>query len=201
MPLIEEQEISQGTGDWCGNDCPKDVNNNYGQIDWNLRHNLLHQASGQAWIGIEQGSYDWLGSDSIDPELCILLQDENVLHSGPVLSGPMEYPNTKEIRVLATRVRADELRVEFEALTKKWLRETRHLSLVARKITHPAYLRIIGMGEAAIPLILEALRDKPAHWFVALRATTNLDPSHLDDSPLEARDAWIGWGIKEGYID
>jgi hypothetical protein len=77
----------------------------------------------------------------------------------------------------------------------------KHLSLISKKVTHNSYLRIIGMGEGAIPLILESLRARPDHWFVALRATTNVDPSKPDDNPSMAREAWISWGIEQGYID
>ncbi len=97
--------------------------------------------------------------------------------------------------------KAELLRVEFEALAKKWQRETVHLSLISKKISHPAYFRIVGMGEAVIPLLLEALRDKPAHWFAALRATANIDPSPADANPSMAREAWLKWGRSEGLID
>jgi hypothetical protein len=72
---------------------------------------------------------------------------------------------------------------------------------VQKKITHPAYFRIVGMGKAVVPLLLEALRDQPAHWFTALRATTNVDPSPRDANPSEARDAWLRWGRANGWID
>jgi hypothetical protein len=101
----------------------------------------------------------------------------------------------------ALRSRSEMYRAEFEALSRRWQRDTKHLSLVSKKIIHPAFLRIIGMGEPAIPLILEALRDRPAHWFVALRATANIDPVSEDANPSEAREAWLAWGRSQGYID
>jgi hypothetical protein len=103
--------------------------------------------------------------------------------------------------VVEVRERSEQLRDEFESLSAQWQRDTRYLSQVSKKITHPSLLRIIGMGKPAIPLILEALRKKPAHWFVALRATTNTDPAKQDDTPSQAREAWIAWGIFNGYID
>ena len=99
------------------------------------------------------------------------------------------------------RSQADRLRPEFSALAEQWRSETRHLSLVSKKITHPSYLRIIGMGKPALPLLLEALRDKPSHWFAALRAVANVDPTEPEANPSEAREAWLSWGKSEGYID
>ena len=93
------------------------------------------------------------------------------------------------------------LRREFENLAEQWLRETRHLSVVAKKVTHPAYLRIIGMGKPALPLILDMLQRRPAHWFTALRAIANIDfPGH-DVTPSMYREQWLEWGRKRGYID
>ena len=64
------------------------------------------------------------------------------------------------------------------------------------------YQRIIGMGPAAVPLILEELQREPDHWFWALEAITQEDPV-----PAAARgkigdmaDAWIAWGKQQGYI-
>jgi hypothetical protein len=99
------------------------------------------------------------------------------------------------------RLQAERLRPEFIALAEQWRRDTKHLSLISQKVAHRAYLRIIGMGEPAAILLLEELRDTPAHWFAALRATTNIDPSPDEATPSESRDAWLKWGRSHGYID
>jgi len=57
------------------------------------------------------------------------------------------------------------------------------------------------MGKPALPLLLEVLRDKPSHWFAALRAVANFDPVNPEANPSEARKAWLDWGKSEGYID
>ena len=100
-----------------------------------------------------------------------------------------------------SRQETERLRSEFVALAEQWRRDTRHLSQVTRKVAHPAYLRITGMGEAVVPLLLEELRERPAHWFAALRATTNFDPSPAEANPSQAREAWLEWGKSQGYID
>lgn len=97
-------------------------------------------------------------------------------------------------------LRVDRRRTEFAMLAEQWRRDTMHLSVIAQKVIHPAYLRIIGMGEFAIPLLLEELRDRPSHWFVALKATSGEDPAPTGSNPLQARDAWIEWGRRKGYL-
>ncbi|MEG3890120.1 MULTISPECIES: hypothetical protein [unclassified Microcoleus] len=54
-----------------------------------------------------------------------------------------------------------ELEAEFNSLAEEWRTETRMLSLVAQKSMHPAYQRIIGMGQPVAPLILRDLEQKP----------------------------------------
>jgi hypothetical protein len=99
------------------------------------------------------------------------------------------------------RLQAERLRPEFAALVEQWQLDTRHLSLICKKITHEDYFRIIGMGRPVIPLLLEELRKRPAHWFAALRATANVDPSPEGATPSQAREAWLEWGKSRGYID
>ena len=95
----------------------------------------------------------------------------------------------------------DALRREFEELAEQWRRETQHFSLISKKVSHPAYFRIMGMGEAVVPLLLEALRERPAHWFAALRATANVDPVPHGTNPAAAREAWLRWGAGRGLVD
>ena len=42
----------------------------------------------------------------------------------------------------------------FGKLARNWKAETEHFSKVTKRVLHPAYQKIIGMGEYAIPLIL-----------------------------------------------
>ena len=94
------------------------------------------------------------------------------------------------------------LNAEFKTLVEQWRDETGILSSTSQKTNHPAYRQIIGMGDKAIPLILEELKQRPSHWFVALRSITGENPA-----PPEAAgyveilaDAWIKWGQGKGYI-
>jgi hypothetical protein len=102
---------------------------------------------------------------------------------------------------LVQRSQSERLRPEFEALAAQWRRDTQHLSQISKMVVHPCYLRIIGMGEPALPLLLEELRDRPAHWFVALQSIANTDPTPKGSSPAVARDLWLAWGRTQGYID
>ena len=99
------------------------------------------------------------------------------------------------------RGQGERLRQEFAACADQWNRDTKHLSLISKKVLHPAYLRIIGMGEPALPLLLEELRDRPSHWFVALRSIANFDPAPQGANPSDAREAWLNWGRAEGLLD
>jgi hypothetical protein len=86
----------------------------------------------------------------------------------------------------------------FDEQVKRWKDETGHLSSVTRMIAHPSYLRIIGFGRDALPLILRELRERPDHWFVALNAITGEDPAPEGANFREAAAAWIKWGETRG---
>jgi len=65
---------------------------------------------------------------------------------------------------------------------------------------HPAYQQIIGIGPAAIPLILRELEQQSDHWFWALFALTGETPAEGTETVDEARAAWLSWGRERGYI-
>jgi hypothetical protein len=93
------------------------------------------------------------------------------------------------------------LRLEFEMLKRTWKGATRFHSSVSYMTSHPAYQRIIGMGWAAVPLILGALRRKPDFWFEALLAITGEQPvpkRHAGDMRAMTED-WLKWGRSNGY--
>jgi len=89
----------------------------------------------------------------------------------------------------------------FHELASRWHNETYGLSSITKKITNLNYLKIIAMGKAVVPLILHSLAQRPDHWFVALKALTDQDPTSPNSSFEEAVEAWLSWGRQEGLID
>lgn len=91
---------------------------------------------------------------------------------------------------------------EFKRLARQWEEETSGYSLSTQEVLHPAYLRIIGMGERAIPWILEEMSARKGQWFVALRAITGEDPVPHEDRGRrpKMRAAWQDWGRAHGWI-
>lgn len=89
----------------------------------------------------------------------------------------------------------------FQTLAQQWKRDTAHLSNIGRKALHPAYQEIIGMGQAAIPLILAELRREPDDWFWALHAITGANPVPADarGDLRKMTDAWLQWGTAQGH--
>lgn len=66
---------------------------------------------------------------------------------------------------------------------------------------HPAYQRIIAMGEPAVPWLLQRLAEKPDPRFVALNAITGARPVPPESRGRirEITQAWLGWGRLQGY--
>lgn len=101
-----------------------------------------------------------------------------------------------ELSTEAHRIDAD----HFRLLADQWRRETEHISSLKQACLHPAYQRIIGMGPAAVPLLLRELEQAPDHWFWALNAITEEDPAQTEDSLEGATRAWLTWGKEKGHI-
>jgi hypothetical protein len=91
---------------------------------------------------------------------------------------------------------------KFKHLAEEWLRETAFHSSLNKKVLHPAYQRIIGMGPVVIPMILQEMKVKPGHWFWALDALTQgASPADGCENLLDATNAWIKWGESKGYLN
>lgn len=188
MPIIEKQNPSDGQ--WFSAECQRERQPE--TTAWDSRHVALVGVDANDWISEEHKVPGWWTDEfSTACHTSFTHAKENVRGTFTV----------SIIDGWVLRQQSEQFRVEFEALAKRWQRETRHLSLISKKTAHPAYFRIMGMGGAAIPLLLEALRDKPAHWFEALRATANIDPSPVDANPSRAREAWLAWGRSQGLVD
>jgi hypothetical protein len=97
----------------------------------------------------------------------------------------------------------DSLEVRFCSLASRWKAEIGPDSSLSNITNNMNYLRIIAMGEEAIPLILRELQREPAPWFVALRAITGEDSVDRDfpGNFRKKADAWLRWGFENGYID
>jgi len=94
--------------------------------------------------------------------------------------------------------------LKFQRLFQDWRAERGATSAITEAAACPAYQGIIGMGEAAVPLILAQLEsegDEPDQWFWALKAITGADPVRDEDRGdfLKMAQTWIGWARAQGY--
>ena len=88
----------------------------------------------------------------------------------------------------------------FQLLAKRWRDECAHISSVREMVLHPAYQQIVGMGQSALPFILNELARQPDHWFWALRAITQEDPvlSEHTGNIAEMTQDWLEWASEKG---
>jgi hypothetical protein len=90
----------------------------------------------------------------------------------------------------------------FRVEAQKWEQDTMHLSSTARRVLHPSYQAIMGMGPDVVPILLRDMQQTGRQWFWALRHITGENP--VDPSDLGKVDkmisAWIKWGKKEGKL-
>lgn len=91
------------------------------------------------------------------------------------------------------------LRSLFNDLVEVWNEDTMMSSSMREICTHWAYQRVIGLGLAVVPLIMEQIREGDRHWGWALTSITGENPAEHYDSLQEASDAWLQWGAQKGF--
>jgi hypothetical protein len=97
---------------------------------------------------------------------------------------------------------AEEVREEFFNLASQWAQDVEDMSSTVEMAKHPAYQKIVSMGQAVIPFLLEDLRQNPIYWLPALRQITkeNPVPPEQRGKVKQMAEAWLNWGRQKGYI-
>ncbi len=93
-------------------------------------------------------------------------------------------------------------RDRFDRFAAEWRAKSRHMSNAAQMAILRSYQSIIGMGDAAVPLMLEELKKRPEQWFWALEVITLEDPVPEADRGYVDRmaAAWVSWGVANGTV-
>jgi hypothetical protein len=97
----------------------------------------------------------------------------------------------------------EDVTLEFDALVRQWLDESLYMSSLTDMVMLFSYQRIIGLGPAAVPLILKSMQTCPQHWFWALEAITGENPvalEHVGSLPAMTED-WLARGRGAGVLD
>lgn len=118
-----------------------------------------------------------------------------------------EQLKSRLIEILSKRpfpvdANASDLEQTFQRLAKEWQEETGHLSSMTKMVMHPKYQRIIGMGPAVLPFLFRELQKNPDHWFWALQAITDEDPTQPEDigNVPKMAASWLKWAEEKGYL-
>lgn len=97
--------------------------------------------------------------------------------------------------------RAETVEERFQRLLRTWHAEVAHLSSTSRRIAHPAFQEIIGMGREAVPLLLREMeRTKNGHLTSALQAILGVNPVVPEDHGKIAKvaETWLSWARENG---
>jgi hypothetical protein len=94
------------------------------------------------------------------------------------------------------------LEQRFLEHANKWERETGYLSSVTKRVMHPSYQAIIGMGGDVVPFLLRDLQQNRRDWFWALTAITQVNPISPEDAGKveQMAKAWLNWGKEKGLL-
>ena len=91
----------------------------------------------------------------------------------------------------------------FRDLATRWDELTLYRSNLSALRNHPVYQDLIGLSEAAIPLILRELeRKRSVSWIMPLADITGEDPIPAESAGhvTAMADAWLEWGRRRGFL-
>lgn len=93
------------------------------------------------------------------------------------------------------------LKEEFESLKEAWLVGTMFESGYQNLVNHPAYLKIVSMGEQILPLLLTDMFEEKTPWFYALSEITGANPvSEENEGRLNGIISdWKTWAEQNNY--
>jgi hypothetical protein len=88
-----------------------------------------------------------------------------------------------------------DLKAAFRKFAERWRRETALVSSSTARTQNRWYKKIIELGPAVVPMIIDELRERPDLWFDALEELTGTSPvpESSRDSVLKSAQAWIDW--------
>lgn len=94
------------------------------------------------------------------------------------------------------------LEQRFLLLAERWQAETGSLSSVTKRVMHPSYQAIVGMGQDVLPILLRDLQMTGRDWFWALSAITQENPIAREDAGRvdKMTSAWVSWGRRKRLL-
>jgi hypothetical protein len=121
-----------------------------------------------------------------------------------IRTAPSQEPRTPLLyRLHLIASRRQQTQARFQALVRSWKKEIAFESSLTEILTNHNYLKIIGLGPAALPLIFKELEREPDLWFLALESITGEDPAASEDSTGDFKkisELWLKWGRDHGFI-
>jgi hypothetical protein len=106
----------------------------------------------------------------------------------PPMEASVDLPQTLEAQLLSNFT--------------EWMDGIAFISDANQIESHPAYKRIVSMGEAVVPVILRSLQSEPSLLAWALFDITGVNPVRPADHGKidKITKAWLKWGKKNKYI-
>lgn len=127
-----------------------------------------------------------------EPKTCIVPANANAKGITTAMSNQNRRADRPASRITTAQ--------RFADLAATWKSESAFMSSIHQAAMSPAYQEIIGLGYAAVPLLLAELRRKPAHWFWALAAITGENPVRPESrgNVRQMAQDWLAWGEVRG---
>lgn len=92
------------------------------------------------------------------------------------------------------------MKQEFDRLKDEWINEVQWLSSSRQQLKHPNGLRIVEMGQEALPYIIEEIKIRPMiAWFDILETICGIDAAEGATTMQEAVAMWEDFVVWRVY--
>lgn len=92
------------------------------------------------------------------------------------------------------------IKIRLRSYVKKWRRETAFLSDVNKIISNSNFVKIVNLGNKAVPSILAEIQQSPSNLVWSLNLICGFNISKTPISMEDACRLWVKWGLKESLI-
>jgi hypothetical protein len=103
---------------------------------------------------------------------------------------------------LSIKEKPNVIGMKFSEYRAKWENEIQFSSSVTEVISNMWFLKMIGLGKAALPYMRTALEEVGGSWCLAIEAVSGETPDLSEEDSTnfrKLREFWIKWLNQHGY--
>lgn len=104
------------------------------------------------------------------------------------------------LKYTVARATQRDIQASLAEYKAKWEEETMLTSSLPDVLSNIWFLRVIGLGESALPFLYDLVRQEGGLWCIALEAITGVTPDLEDPTDFQQQTSfWLNWLNENGH--